>query len=316
MRVPRALWLPLLALVLLIDHPARADVAGAARAFSEGQAAQMEGDYALAAQRYELADMLSPSKEALRSAARMRMSAGHLARAATHAEGLLSRFGEDPAAVSVASEILSELRPKLTRYEVSCKLACSLSVDGRAWFVDRATQHVLYLEPKPASFEVSYGDGRTSSRSVSGRAGEQLQVAFDEPPSAASSPVAPSGVLPTGPVGLSHAEPRAPESGHGLPITVPVTTGIATLIAGAAATWASVDTTKQHDRYVQNPTQQGWDDGMSRQRLANVLWASTAVLGTTTVVLSFFTNWGGKQKVAVASRVSQDGAAVALVGKF
>ncbi|MBC7975135.1 MAG: hypothetical protein H7138_09135, partial [Myxococcales bacterium] len=51
---------------------AHADVSAAARAFSDGQAAQLEGNHERAAQSFELAFNIAPAREALRSAVRAR----------------------------------------------------------------------------------------------------------------------------------------------------------------------------------------------------------------------------------------------------
>src|SRR5215470_8692517 len=86
------------ALVLALAAPraARADdVSGAANAFSRAQKAELSGDFAAAAELYELADGLAPAPEALRSALRSRKSAGQLEAAALHAEELLSRYPND-----------------------------------------------------------------------------------------------------------------------------------------------------------------------------------------------------------------------------
>src|SRR6478609_6730708 len=116
----------LTALTCVAPRSAHADVTGAARAFAEGQAAQLEGKYALAAERFELAFTLQPSKEALRSAARMQLSAENFAHAATHAQTLLDRFGEDAQSAELGRRILDDVAPRLARYEVSCAPACAL----------------------------------------------------------------------------------------------------------------------------------------------------------------------------------------------
>src|ERR1700748_2721708 len=75
---------------ITVSGTARADdVSGAANAFSRAQKAELSGDFASAAELYELADGLAPAPEALRSALRSRKSAGELDLAAVHAEELL-----------------------------------------------------------------------------------------------------------------------------------------------------------------------------------------------------------------------------------
>src|SRR5215471_1222148 len=108
----------LVAAVLGLASQAHADVSAAARAFSDGQSAQLEGDYDRAAQLFELAYANAPSKEALRSAVRARQQAGQLARAATLAEILLARHGDDSTSAKLASDVIAEARPKFGRITV------------------------------------------------------------------------------------------------------------------------------------------------------------------------------------------------------
>jgi hypothetical protein len=243
------------------------------------------------------------------------MQIGNGPRAATHAEALLTRFGDDAAAVALANEILTELRPKLTRYEVACATACTLSIDGRLWSVESRTAHVLYLEPGSYSFEASYEDGRTRKRSQSGQAGERVALELGAP-AALPTKARPSPNNPTNaePARVADAPPEP--ASRGMSPAIPITVGVLTLAVAGGATWASLDTVKQHDKYVESPSEQGWNDGTSRQRLANVLWGSTAVLATTTVALAWFTDWGGKREVALRSGVTPGGASFAVVGKF
>src|SRR5262245_38086094 len=114
---------------LAVAHPALADdVPGAARAFSEAQKASLAGDNARAAELYELADSLSPSVQALRSAIRSRQLAGQLASAATHAEALLSRYPDDEKSVAMAKKLIDEVSPQLAKVSVQCTEVCSLTV--------------------------------------------------------------------------------------------------------------------------------------------------------------------------------------------
>ncbi len=124
---------------------AHADVSAAARAFSDGQTAQLEGDYDHAAQSFELAYSNAPSKEALRSAIRARQLAGQLARAATLAEILLVKYADDPPSTKLANDVLAEARPKLGRITVTCSPRCALAVGGRAMSLPPAETQVIYV---------------------------------------------------------------------------------------------------------------------------------------------------------------------------
>src|SRR6188768_1473793 len=191
----------LAALAWNAPRSARADVTAAARAFAEGQAAQLEGNPARAAERFELAFALSPSKEALRSAARMQMSAENFARAATHAQTLLDRFGEDAQSAELARSILEDVGPRLARYEVSCTPACALLVDNLAYFLEPARQHRLYLTPGRISLEAHFANGRKASRSVTTSSGQTARIKLMEPEGA--PPIAPVASAP----GPSRHEP-------------------------------------------------------------------------------------------------------------
>jgi hypothetical protein len=314
------LWL-LAVLASIAPRSARADVTGAARAFAEGQAAQLEGNHALAAQRFELAFALSPSKEALRSAARMQMSTENFARAATHAQTLLDRFGEDAQSAELARSILEDVGARLARYEVSCVPNCALLVDNLAYFLEPAREHRLYLTPGRVSLEAQFASGRKASRSVTMRAGETARIEFKEPRVAPPSPI-PSVASRAG---LSQREPdRAPArasggAGHtskGLPAVVPWITGAATVACGALTVWAALDTRRQHAEYVEHPSEEKWNEGIARQKMTNVLLASTAALAAATITLTFFVGGSPKNSASVSPALGPGSASLALTGRF
>ncbi len=294
----------------------RADVPAAARAFAQGQAAQLEGNYAQAAERFELAYSLQPSKEALRSAARMHMSARNFARAATHARTLLARFADDAPSAELARTILDEVAPALVEYEVTCSLDCALSVDRLAYFVDPARRHSLYLNPGRVTLEAHFSDGRTASRSVTNAAGERAVVELDAPakaPPASPARVSPGRGSPRG--GASVAAPSG-DGRSGLPPVVPWLTGAAAVACGGLTLWAALDTRRMHDEYVAHPTPAKWDEGVARQRMTNVLAASTAVLGVATVTLAFFVRDSSKPKLEVRPALGARAASVTVAGNF
>ncbi|HYQ42590.1 MAG TPA: hypothetical protein VER11_11505 [Polyangiaceae bacterium] len=308
-------WLCFLAtLAWLAPRSARADVTGAARAFAEGQAAQLEGKYALAAERFELAFTLQPSKEALRSAVRMQMSAENFARAATDAQTLLDRFGDDAQSAELAQSILDQVTPQLVRYEVSCAPACTLLVDHLVYFLEAARRHRLYLNPGRIALEAQFASGRAASRSLSARSGETARIAFKEPAAPAVAPV------PTAPNALArsqHEPERAAQSpSRGVPRVVPWITGAATVACGAATLWAALDTRRQHGEYVEHPTDERWNDGVARQKMTNALLASTAVLAATTITLTFFVREPDKKALGVSPAISPTSASLDLSGRF
>jgi len=301
------------ALVCLAPGTAHADVTGAARAFAEGQAAQLEGKYAVAAERFELAFTLQPSKEALRSAARMRMSADSFARAATHAQTLLDRFGDDAQSAELARSILDEVAPGLARYEVSCAPACALLVDNLAYFLEPARSHRLYLSPGRVALEAQFASGRKASRTLTSSAGETTRLDLREP--AALAQVSVARFAPESSPAPNAAE-RAPAASRGVPVIIPWLTGAAAVACGAVTVWAAVDTKRQHDDYVQHPSDEKWNAGIARQKMTNAFLVSTAVLAATTVTLTFFVRGSEKTTVAVSPTLGPTAASVDLTGRF
>jgi len=305
------------ALVWVAPRSAGADVTGAARAFAEGQSAQLEGKYALAAERFELAFTLQPSKEALRSAARMQLSAENFARAATHAQMLLDRFGEDPQSAELARSILEEVAPRLARYEVSCTPACALLVDHLAYFLEPAQTHRLYLPPGRVLLGAQFESGRKASRTMLPSAGQTVRVELREPAASATTSVtreasASEASSPREP----HAPADADKASKGLPVIVPWLTGAATVACGAITIWSALDTKRQHDEYLEHPTDEKWQAGLARQRMTNVFLASTAVLAATTVTLTFFVRGSNQTRVAVRPAISPTSASLDLTGRF
>ena len=123
--------------VFFFSNPALADdVIGAAKAFSRAQKAELTGNFAMAAEFFELADSLSPSPEALRSAVRSRKAAGQLSTAALHAETLRDRYPNDAKSQQLANATLTLAEQTLTRVEIECKpRACTLLIIDPVEFI-------------------------------------------------------------------------------------------------------------------------------------------------------------------------------------
>lgn len=298
------------AALLGASAPAGADVPAAARAFSEGQAAQMEGKYERAADSFELAFQLAPSKEALRSAARMRMQAGHLARAANQAELLLAQYPNDPPSVTLAKEILAKATPELCKLAVTCEApGCSISADGRAISMNVAEAHVVYLTPGDLQLELSF-DGAQATRKVEARAGVSIELRVDAPPRKAKPAEPTTEVKPEKPV-AKVAKPKT-----GLPRTVVYVGAGVTAALGAATLWSGLDTQSAHDDYVKAPTDDGWDDGRQKQLRTNILLGATAAAAVTTAVIAvYFTKWSNERK-SVAVTPTSTGATVGFTTSF
>jgi len=80
-----------------------------------------------------------------------------------------------------------------------------------------------------------------------------------------------------------------------------VGTGL-TVVAGGFLTWSGLDTLKARDKFEEDPSQQGYDDGVKLERRTNILAGATAVLGVTTIAIGLFaTDWGGGEASAQIS---------------
>lgn len=300
----------LVAALLLTSGGARADVPAAARAFTEGQAAQLEGKWERAADAFELAFSLAPSKEALRSAARMRMQAGHLARAANQAELLLAQYPNDPPSVTLAKEILAKAAPELCKLAITCEApGCTVSADGRAISMNLAESHIVYLSPGDLQLELNF-DGAQATRKIEARAGVSIELRVDAPPRKVKPAKPEPTAEPTRPVA------RTAKPARGLPRTVVYAGAGLTAALGAVTLWSALDTQSAHDDYVKAPTHDGWEDGRSKQLRTNILLGATAASAITTAVIAvYFTRWSGERK-SVAVTPTSSGATVGFTTAF
>jgi hypothetical protein len=250
----------------------------------------------------------------------MQMNAENFARAATHAQALLDRFGADAPSAELAQSILEQVEARLGRYEVSCTPECALSVDNLAYFVEPARRHRLYLIPGRVSLEAHYASGRTASRSVTTSAGETARIELIEP---ASPPSSGAHAAPA-PRALQSGSERAPaqapdaafDARKGLPPVVPWITGAAAVVCGGATIWAALDTKRLHDEYLEHPTEEKWNAGVARQTMTNVLAVSTAALGVATITLAFLVRDSTKTSVRVSPALGPKSASLAVAGRF
>lgn len=301
------------AAIAAVAPAARADVSAAARAFSDGQTAQLEGDYDHAAQSFELAYSNAPSKEALRSAIRARQLAGQLARAATLAELLLVKYADDAPSTKLAGEVISEARSKLERITVTCASRCALAIGGRAMSLPPAETQVVYVAAGRHTLEATFDDARTASREMAAVAGGDHEVRFVPPaPSAAASPAAPP--RPEATVKREHTEPGPP---GGLPRAVPLAGAAVAVGLAGAGLWSGLDTNKAHDAYVKDPTHPAYTEGRSKQLRTNILFGSAIAVGAATAVIAiWWTRWSGDETPPLALAPSSDGALVTYRGHF
>jgi hypothetical protein len=277
------------------DEPA-GDVGAAARAFEEGQRAQLRRDYVQAADLFALADRIAPSAPALRSAIRSYEAAGNPAQAATLAVRARQRYSADAATRQLAEGVLARLSPALGRAVIHCAPSCSLVVDGRAAAETEATEHEVYLPPGDHTVVAVYSDGRKTASPLHSAAGATSDRSLEPttPPigEAKATPSAP----PPQPAAVAASAPASGSDKRSwrLPPLVPLLGGVVTVGLGAVLIWSGADTLSARDRYVKDPTEARYNDGVSRQTRTNALIGTVAVLGAATAAVAIFaTNWRG-----------------------
>jgi hypothetical protein len=305
---------------------AEEDVAAASAAFSEAQRAQLRGDHSRAAEFFELADQSAPSPAALRSAIRNRESAGQEARAATLALRALERYPDDRETKEVADGTLSRLAPKLAKVKVTCSEPCRITVDGGLAATDPVQSREFFVAPGAHVIEGRWSGRPIVSRTVDGTPGAAFEVTLEAPPAPPPGVEAP----PSTPAPAQTSAPPAPaahSSASLVPLDVPPPssrsglspavfwTGTAlTVVSGAVLTWSGLDTLEKRDEYEKNPTRDGYDDGTKLELRTNVLAATTAVLGVSTILIgAFATDWGGQ---GPSAQVSKESVAFSYGGRF
>jgi len=292
---------------------ARADVSAAARAFSDGQSAQLDGNYERAAQSFELAYNIAPSREALRSAVRARQLSNQLPRAATLAQLLATRYGDDPVSAKLAAEVISEAKIKLARIAVTCTPPCTLAIGGRAISLTAAATHVVFATPGRQALEATFDGDRSVTREIAVRAGDDITLPIDQPP-------APRPVVVKPPPPPPRPAPAQPHNDrHGLPPAVAIAGGATTLVLATLAVWSGLDTNKAHDAYVASPSDAGWTDGRSKQLRTNLLLGGTAAAGVSSALVAvLWTRWGGSHTAPpdVAITPATGGVTVAIGAHF
>ena len=271
------------------------DANAAAAAFQEGQRLQMSREYARAAEFFEIADHSAPSPAALRSAIRSHQAAAHARRAATLSLRARARYPADAQTTQLVESILAEFGPRLTRINVTCTPACSVSIDQLAVDDGALTSHGFFVEPGPNNLEMRWAGRGARTRALDCTAGQTVELDLDAPPP--ETPVAPTVAAPARPILVVVAQsPRLqamvrPARRPLPPLVFWIGVG-ATAAAAGALVWSGLSTLSARDAYVLHPTEAGYNDGASREVRTNVLIASTAVLGVASAAVGmFFTEW-------------------------
>lgn len=264
------------------------DVAAASSAFREGQSAQLAGDYARAAELFELADDTAPSPAALRSAIRNRQAAGQAARAATLAAEALERYPADAETRTLADAVLAELSPTLGAFALHCAIACTIAIDGRAVHEDARTAVDVFLDPGAHTLVASWAGRDPVTRAIDVVAGTASTVELEAPALA----ITVATVDPMAEVRAAPDEPPSSRSGGMTPVVFGIGAGLTAVGAGVLM-WSGIDVLAARDAYVASPTEAGYNDGVGRELRTNVALGITAGLGAATLVVAFFTDFGG-----------------------
>jgi hypothetical protein len=319
----------MLALALgLVASLARAQSAeelqAAGHAFQEGQRAQMRGDYAQAAEMFDLANHTAPSAAALRSAIRMHQSAGHHAAAATRAAHALATYPDDAATVEMASQVIAGCGPLTGHVVITCEPTCALTIGGRVVSADTARAD-LYLDPGTHVLRASWPGHRSLERTLEAAVGSNQEVALrSSDPEVVSSesvvtaPPAEEVSGPTTPPSSGGPTPT-PSSSSGLsPVFFAIAAGL-TVAAAATTIGLGIDMLDARNRYVLMPTEAGWRDGVGRETATNALLGTSLALAAVTVGLAIFTDWDGEPSTSEQALLhhfrfaaSPDGAAAQL----
>lgn len=286
----------LFAIVLLTASSTRAfadDVAAASRAFSQAQRAMLSGKHSRAADLFELADSLAPSAVALRSAARARFAAGHLASAATHAAELLRRYPAEKQSRAFAEQILERLAPKLARVWVRCSSPCTIEVGGHAVAAAQRREHAFFLHPGKRTVVANFRTGKQATATLAAVANAGRTLRFEEPP----EPVAPAAA----PASLSREQPL--RRSEGVRKRWFIGAAVATVGLGTAATMFGLATLEARDDIRRKVTmgnlpaaESAYASAETTQLMTNLFLAGTAVAGVVTVTLALLTDWSGGHK--------------------
>ncbi len=297
--------------------------AAAAAAYQQGVRTFEAGDFSAAAEFFETADRTAPAAQAAIFAIRAHRGAGdpaHVARAATIALRLLSRYPTDTRVTGYAYRVIDEVAPTLGRLQVHCQ-GCDLAVDLQA------SDHESFVTPGRHTLVAAWGS-RTARRELEVPAGTPTVVNLSPPlttltppvpPPAPGPPVAPNAAPPSAsnavvrppdpvsppPASFAPPEPfvdgTPPTRSGGLSPGVFITGVVVTLGLGGALAWSALDTLEGRDAYVQNPTQAGLDDGRERELRTNILLGATAGVGALTLLVgAAFTRWSSGRPRALS----------------
>jgi hypothetical protein len=327
-----ALWVACLSLVSLSPTVGAAQdarpeaVAAASAAFREGQSAQLAGDYARAAEMFELADDSAPSPAALRSAIRNRRAAGHNARAASLGAEAIARYPDDAETREVADSVIALLGPALGHVTLRCEPACTAVIDGHAVQEHTSSSIELYVDPGSHTVVASWAGREPVTQTFELAAGASTDVRLDAPAMVGEAEADP-GLETESERELMAARvpidvPPRDEPSRGItPIVFGALLGL-TAVSGGVLIWSGVDVLDARDVYVAGPTMARYEDGLSREVRTNVLIGVTSGFAIGTLIVALFTDFGGDDAGDSAGLDSfmitpmPDGGALSASGRF
>ena len=216
----RSHWLQVLGAICLCAlslSEARADTARRTRAawlYAAAEKAALTGDYARAAERFERANRLVPSPQAMRSAIRSHLAAGQHRAAITRAEDLLRRYPYDQRSRSLAIETIDQHSARFIRVYITCSAACRLDIDGETNAAPAQT-HLAYLPPGKHEIVARFANQTEVMRTIEKTAGQPISLVLDRPE--ASAPPGPSARVGDTAAVEQPGEPGAGEPGAGTP---------------------------------------------------------------------------------------------------
>ncbi len=267
--------------------PSKEDQASAAKKFKEGEKAYASHEYAAAAAAFEEAYQLAPHPDALLNAIDARRKAGDLRVAAQHCQRLIAEF-PDAKQSSDAKKRLADLTPKLGRIELVAK------GDAKQIFIDQfpAALGEVFVDPGDHVIVATF-DGKEVEKRVSVVAGARATVLLEPTgagaPAGAGEPKQDPGDSGKGQAGAGAS--AAPEEKNPIPIPVFFTGLGLTLAFGSVLVWSGMDTNSALNDFETNPTQKGYDEGLSKEIRTNVFIGLTAAFGAATGIVAIFTEW-------------------------
>ncbi len=308
----------------------------AAEAYDRGTADYLAGNYARAAEWFETANRMAPAAPALMQAVRAHRRAGNDLRAATLALGLTLAYGDEPAALEYATQVLDELQGNYLRVEVACD-DCTVDLNGTL-----QEYHSFFVEPDATHTVVAHFDTGDEQETVSGASGEVRKLVFEAPTGGPGGTVPPDTRI--GGIdddGRGDEPPPSDEDRKPLSPLITYIAGGVTLALGAGVVISGVDALADVEKYeeaadeakvaeeggapdatdLRKKAEDLYEKGHDKEVRTNILIGVTAAAAVgTAVVALFFTDWEGEPEsetsLSFSVRPGARGAVAALEGSF